>query len=86
MRTAVRPPLPARAQVGPHQEEILRKMLRDGRLKRIIPLVPEVLKTAVAMELVSQTEADKLRAIAERSGWAHLYLCEKADGSWILSS
>ena len=45
-----------------------------------------MLKTAVAMELVSQTEADKLRAIAERSGWAHLYLCEKADGSWILSS
>ena len=64
----------------------MRKMLDTGDLKSANPLLPEVLNEAVEMQLMSKAEAEKLHALAEAAGWAHLYLCEKQDGSWILSS
>ena len=86
MRTTVRSPLSARAQVGKEQEKVMREMLEEGVLTRIMPLLPEVLKEAVEMGLVDSREKDTLIALEESSGWAHLYLCQKEDGSWIIIS
>ena len=62
------------------------KMHKEGMLTRIIELLPEVLKEAVEMGLVDSREKEKLIALEESSGWAHLYLCQKEDGSWIIIS